>query len=116
LTAEQIASAQASTGINAPALDFSGVDWEALGRLMGLSGRANGGSVMAGTPYIVGERGQEMFVPNSNGKIIPNHELSQGGMNIIVNVAGSVTTERQLVEQIRVGLLKAQKSGRAMVL
>jgi hypothetical protein len=38
------------------------------------------------------------------------------GMNIIVNVSGSVTTERQLVEQIRVGLLKAQKSGRAMVL
>lgn len=119
LTAEQIASAQASTGINAPALDFSGVDWEALGRLMkatGFTGRANGGSVMAGTPYIVGERGSELFVPNSNGKIIPNHELSQGGMNIIVNVAGSVTTERQLVEQIRVGLLKAQKSGRAMVL
>jgi hypothetical protein len=39
-----------------------------------------------------------------------------GGMNIVVNVAGSVTTERQLVEQIRVGLLKSQKSGRAMVL
>ena len=119
VTPAQIAAAQAATGINAPALDFSGVDFAALGRLMkatGFTGRANGGSVMAGTPYIVGERGQELFVPNNNGTIIPNHDLSQGGMNIIVNVAGSVTTERQLVEQIRVGLLKAQKSGRAMVL
>ena len=119
VTPAQIAAAQAATGINAPALDFSGVDFAALGRYMkatGFKGRANGGSVMAGTPYIVGERGQELFVPNNNGTIIPNHDLSQGGMNIIVNVAGSVTTERQLVEQIRVGLLKAQKSGRAMVL
>jgi len=119
LTPYQIAAAQAATGITAPALDFSGVDFEALGRYMkakGFKGRANGGSVMAGTPYIVGERGSELFVPSNNGTIIPNHELSQGGMNIIVNVAGSVTTERQLVEQIRVGLLKAQKSGRAMVL
>jgi hypothetical protein len=119
VTPAQIAAAQAATGINAPALDFSGVDFAALGRYMkatGFKGRANGGSVMENMPYIVGERGQEMFVPSSNGTIIPNHELSQSGMNIIVNVAGSVTTERQLVEQIRVGLLKAQKSGRAMVL
>ena len=119
LTPDQIAAAQAATGINAPALDFSGVDWEALGRLMkatGFKGRANGGPVMAGTPYIVGERGSELFVPTTNGTIIPHGASAQGGMNIIVNVAGSVTTERQLVEQIRVGLLKAQKSGRAMVL
>ena len=119
LTPDQIAAAQAATGINAPALDFSGVDFEALGRLMkatGFQGRANGGSVMAGTPYIVGERGSELFVPTTNGTIIPHGASTQGGMNIIVNVAGSVTTERQLVEQIRVGLLKAQKSGRAMVL
>ena len=118
VTPAQIAAAQAATGINAP-VDFSTVDWEALGRWMrsqGWDGRANGGPVRAGTPYIVGERGQEMFVPSSNGTIIPNHELSQGGMTVVVNVAGSVTTERQLVEQIRVGLLKAQKSGRAMVL
>jgi len=119
LTPDQIAAAQAATGINAPALDFSGIDFEALGRYMkatGFKGRANGGPVMAGTPYIVGERGSELFVPSTNGTIIPNGASAQGGMNIIVNVAGSVTTERQLVEQIRVGLLKAQKSGRAMVL
>ena len=119
LTPAQIAAAQAATGINAPALDFSGVDFEALGRYMkatGFRGRANGGSVMAGTPYIVGERGQELFVPSANGTIIPNHEMSQGGTNIIVNVSGSVITEKNLIEQIRIGLLKSQKSGRAMVL
>lgn len=34
--------------------------------------RADGGPVSAGLPYIVGERGQELFVPNVSGRIIPN--------------------------------------------
>jgi TP901 family phage tail tape measure protein len=38
-------------------------------------GQATGGPVTAGVPYIVGERGQELFVPNVSGTIIPNHEL-----------------------------------------
>ncbi len=35
-------------------------------------GRANGGPVRGGTSYIVGERGPELFVPNTSGLIIPN--------------------------------------------
>lgn len=38
-------------------------------------GGASGGYFMADTPYIVGERGPELFVPNANGQIIPNNEL-----------------------------------------
>lgn len=41
-------------------------------------GRAGGGSVSTNTPYIVGERGAELFVPNSAGTIIPNKQLSNG--------------------------------------
>ncbi len=33
--------------------------------------RAEGGSVMAGRPYLVGERGRELFVPSSSGMIVP---------------------------------------------
>ena len=43
-------------------------------------------------PYIVGEKGPELFVPNQSGNIIPNHDLagiSGGGMNIVVNVDAS---------------------------
>ena len=48
-----------------------------------LFGFAAGGPVMAGTPIIVGERGPEMFVPQSAGKIVPNNQLggSSGGSN-----------------------------------
>jgi len=37
--------------------------------------RADGGPVTGGGPYLVGERGPELFVPNSSGNIVPNHAL-----------------------------------------
>ena len=54
---------------------------------------ANGGPVGMRKPYIVGERGPELFVPNQSGNIIPNHDLGGmgGGMNIVVNVDASGT-------------------------
>ena len=36
---------------------------------------ANGGRPPVGRPSIVGEKGAELFVPDSAGTIIPNHEL-----------------------------------------
>lgn len=36
---------------------------------------AAGGIVKAGNPFMVGEQGRELFVPNSSGQIIPNHKL-----------------------------------------
>ena len=43
-----------------------------LGSILGLPGRATGGLVSAGRGYLVGERGPELFVPTSAGKIEPN--------------------------------------------
>ena len=49
--------------------------------------RANGGPVMpSGGPYIVGERGPELFTPSSSGNITPNGAM--GGNTITVNVNG----------------------------
>ena len=39
-------------------------------------GEAVGGAVSSGVPYIVGERGKELFVPNVSGTIIPNSQLN----------------------------------------
>ena len=46
-------------------------------------GRATGGSVMAGRPYMVGEAGRELFVPSQNGNIVPNDKLGSGGGTVI---------------------------------
>jgi len=51
--------------------------------------RAEGGPVSRGKSYIVGERGPEMFTPGSSGMITPNHELSGGSTNVVVNVDAS---------------------------
>ncbi len=40
-----------------------------LGAILGLSGRATGGPVSPGRPYLVGERGPELFVPTSAGQV-----------------------------------------------
>jgi hypothetical protein len=45
-----------------------------IGSLLGSfgGGKAAGGPVSVNTPYMVGEKGPEMFVPRQNGTIIPN--------------------------------------------
>ena len=51
--------------------------------------RAAGGTVTAGRPYLVGEKGAELFVPNQTGTIVPNDKMSGGATN--VNVAFNIT-------------------------
>ena len=53
-----------------------------------LLGFANGGKPPVGKPSVVGEKGPELFVPDSSGTIIPNNQLG-GSTNIVVNVDAS---------------------------
>lgn len=46
--------------------------------------RADGGPVSQGQTYLVGERGPELFTPNTSGAIVPNNKL--GGGNVTVNL------------------------------
>jgi len=63
--------------------------------------RAAGGRVMSGMPYLVGERGPELFMPNNDGEIIPNHGIRGSGVtyNITVN-AGIGTDGNRVGEEI----------------
>jgi TP901 family phage tail tape measure protein len=47
--------------------------------IFGLEGREKGGPVSANTPYVVGEKGPELFVPRNSGGIVPNG-YNAGGM------------------------------------
>ena len=58
-----------------------------------ISKKASGGWVDAGTPYIVGEQGQELFVPSQSGTIIPNGGMGTTINNYISGIFGSNAVE-----------------------
>lgn len=60
----------------------------AIGKALGIAGaRAGGGSVGSGMPYLVGERGPELFVPGSSGTIVPNGALGRAPAVVELRVA-----------------------------
>ena len=65
--------------------------------------RAIGGTVSAGSSFLVGESGPELFTPSSNGVITANNRLGGGSqaVNVTVNVHGSVIRERDLAVSVR---------------
>jgi hypothetical protein len=63
--------------------DNSGGLFSKIGSFLGF---ANGGNVQGGNPIMVGERGPELFTPNSNGSITPNNALG-AGTNITYNIS-----------------------------
>jgi hypothetical protein len=58
-----------SGGAGAGGGGLAGVLTGAIGALFGLPGRATGGNVAPGSAYMVGERGPEVFVPTSAGRV-----------------------------------------------
>jgi hypothetical protein len=74
--------------------------------------RANGGPVSSGFPYIVGERGPELFMPSTSGKIVPNNQTRTGSVNnfnITVN-AGIGTNPTQVGKEIVDAIKRFEKT------
>lgn len=67
-----------------------------VGTLIGAFGgaRAAGGPVTGNTSYLVGERGPELFTPNTSGMITPNNRLGGSGANVFnITVNGAIDAE-----------------------
>jgi hypothetical protein len=72
---------------------------------------AEGGAVRGGMPITVGERGRELFVPSSNGTIVPNHDLG-GGNNITFNIqANDVRGIKELLIDNRATIINLVNQG-----
>ena len=54
--------------------------------------RAEGGPVIEGRPYMVGEEGEELFVPNESGEIVPNDELNEPMIDAVGDAANIEST------------------------
>lgn len=96
-----------------------------LGALAPMFGRASGGPVQAGQPYMTGESGRELFVPKTDGRILsPAQTMSigQGGGESItviqnntfgngVNRAEINAMLPKLVEASKAAVLDAKRRG-----
>lgn len=99
-----------------------------LGAAFGaFSGRASGGPVSAGQPYVVGEHGRELFVPQSAGRVlsVPQTKAAMGGgggvivqqtINVTTGVQQTVRAEvmgllPQIAEASKSAVLDARKRG-----
>ncbi len=79
----------------------------------GFTERAHGGPVKKGTPYVVGEEGPELLVPDQNGTIIPNGSnvgSAAGGIYLTV-YAGLGTNGNDVGEQIVEEIIRARRRG-----
>jgi len=45
-----------------------------------------GGSRLPNSPFLVGEKGPELFTPNTAGSVTPNHQLGGGGATVNFNI------------------------------
>jgi len=85
---------------------------QTIGSALFGGGKAIGGPVRANTPYMVGERGAEMFVPNSSGSIVPNNKMGGGVVvNQTINLSAGVSqTVRAEVMQMMPQIQEASKA------
>ncbi len=89
---EQITNATGTvTGIQQPitSYDYTGGMSGMFSDFTSFLGFANGGYTPPNKPYMVGERGAEMFVPRTAGNVVANHDL---GNNVTVNQNISFST------------------------
>jgi hypothetical protein len=78
---------------------------------MSLGGLARGGVATGNTPYIVGEKGPELFIPSTTGRVVPNNDLSGGGVTVVQNI--NVTTGVQQTVRAEIANLLPQISNAA---
>jgi hypothetical protein len=73
-----------------------------------IPGMAVGGPVKANAPYIVGEKGPELFVPKSAGNIVANNDLQQ---NVSMPNMPDMSAEYKKIEA---GILSASKNAQML--
>ena len=80
----------------------------------GLPGRQLGGQVSPNTPYVVGERGPELFTPNTAGRISPNGSFG-GGIVVNYTINASGNNSREMEELIKRNNIKLVSDLRRLV-
>jgi hypothetical protein len=75
----------------------------AVGGGSSFMGRASGGSVQKDKPYMVGENGAELFIPNQSGQIQQSARGGRNGgavnVNFTINAVNAAGIDKLLIER-----------------
>ena len=77
--------------------------------------RATGGSVSSGSPYLVGENGPELFMPNRSGSIAPKSYGENNSSGVVVNQTINISTGVQQTVRAEIQNLLPQIANSAKV-
>lgn len=96
---QQVAAAARAAGDTAKAAS-------AANAIRSMTARAEGGPVTANSPYLVGEKGPELYIPNTSGTVIPSDKTQNmlgGNVSLNVNIglyAGSEMEKRKVAKML----------------
>lgn len=75
--------------------------------------RADGGPVGPEKTFLVGERGPELFVPKTQGTIIPNDKMgAAGGDKFTFNFNGPVNNRQEVMQAVKQAVNEMTRNGR----
>lgn len=84
-----------------------------IDRQLNVPQRAIGGPVSRNQPYLVGERGPELFVPSQSGQIVSNGDMQTGHtFNIHIHGGGDATVQRAVRQGIDDAMRNLQRRNR----
>ncbi len=115
----EIAAASIRTGLGAllgGGKGLGGTMGALLGAIGGLPGRAAGGPVAPGRPYLVGERGPELFVPTASGRVETMGAQAPREVRVSISInapagepAGALRASgRQVARAVRAALMRVE--------
>lgn len=78
--------------------------------VLGVPGRSTGGPVSAGRGYLVGERGPELFLPSSGGRVEPIQRGGGRDVRVSISVQTPTPGDPQVLRQSSRQLARAVRS------
>lgn len=86
---------------------FSGA-FPGIGKALGFM--ADGGTMQANRPYIVGERGPELMVPSRNAQVVPNNQLGGNNVSVTQNITFGAGVSRAEIQAMLPKIVESTKA------
>lgn len=91
-------------------LNFGSAITSLVSGLLGVPGRATGGPVVGGRPYLIGERGPELFVPTGDGRIVRSEHGGPRDVRVAIAIQTPTAGEPHVLQKSSRQIARAVRS------